>query len=514
MSTAGKLFRNGLMLALAALCVQTAAMGFNVWLSGKIGAEGMGLFSLISAAYRFAMTFSLSGIGLAATRLAAEEFARGSGRGALLATVKCAVYALCFSLAACFTLFVSSDFVSVRFLHDARSAPSLRMLALALPPLSVSAAFDGYFTAKRSVKVTAASLLAEQFLRMGVTVALVELVMPPDIEHACTAVSVGITVSEAASFVFVAFSCLFDRRRTLRESTEKPSPGQTKRLLAIAVPIAISSYLRSGISTFREVLIPSGLKKHGGSYEQALASYGVIKGMTLPLIRFPAAFLDAFSGLLMPEMARYYQLNQRVSIRHAAERVLRVTLLFSIGTSAMLTGFSYDLGALFYRDNAAAVGRTLLLIGPCVFVMYLDTAVDSMLKGLNEQLANVRYNLMDSSLCLALVALFVPRFGIGAYLFVIVFSEFFNTTLSLRRLKKVTGLHLDFKRLLLMPGACAVLAVFVSRLPAFLTHTQTQPPLSAILSLSAGVLLYLVLLRLTRTVGAEDIATAKDVLKN
>ena len=206
MSTAGKLFRNGLMLSLAALLVQTAAMGFNVYLSGEIGTEGMGLFSLISAAYRFAMTFSLSGIGLAATRLAAEEFARGSGRGALLATAKCAVYALCFSLAACFTLFASSDFVSVRLLHDARSAPSLRVLALALPFLSVSAAFDGYFTAKRSVKVTAASLLAEQFLRMGVSVALVVFVMPHDIEHVCTAVSVGITPHTPCRATFFAMA--------------------------------------------------------------------------------------------------------------------------------------------------------------------------------------------------------------------------------------------------------------------------------------------------------------------
>ncbi len=506
MSTAGKLFRNGLMLSAVSLLIQTAAMGFNIYLSGKIGAEGMGLYSLVNAAYRFAITFSLSGIGLTATRLTAAELARGSGRGALLAVVRCAVYALCFSGAAAFALYVSAETLSVLLLKDIRCVLSLRILAVSLPFLSVSSAFDGYFTAKRSVGVPAASLILEQTLRMSVTVAALQFLMPPGLAYATAAVALGITVSEALSFVYLLFSCLYGRRRTTAENTAPPSSGQTGKMLAIALPIAVSSYLRSGLSTLREILIPSGLKKYGGSYEKALGDYGVISGMTLPLLNFPAVFLNTFSSLLMPEMARYYQLKQRESIRRVAKRVLSLTLFFSIGTAALLTAFARDLGHLFYRSEA--VGRYLMILGPLVTVMYLDTAVDSMLKGLNEQLANVRYNLMDSALCLALVALLLPRFGIGGYLCVLIVSELFNTGLSLRRLVKVTGLTLNIKTLFLRPALCGVAAMTVAKLPALITHTAVQPVPSLILSVLSGLLLYLLLLRSTGAIGASDLQSA------
>lgn len=506
MSTAGKLFRNGLLLSAVSLLIQTAGMGFNIYLSGKIGAEGMGLFSLVSAAYRFAVTFSLSGIGLTATRMTAAEFARGSGRGALTAVLRCAVYALCFSGAAAFALYASADFLSVTLLHDIRCALSLRILAVSLPFLSVSAAFDGYFTAKRSVRVPAASLILEQSLRMTVTILLLVFLMPPGLTYATAAVSLGITLSEALSFLYMLFSCLRDRRRVIVADPAPASSGQTGQMLAIALPIAVSSYLRSGLSTLREVLIPSGLKRYGGSYEKALGDYGVISGMTMPLLNFPAVFLNTFSGLLMPEMARYYQLKQRESIRRAAQQVLRITLLFAIGTAALLTAFAGDLGQLCYKSDT--VGGYLLLLGPLVTVMYLDTAVDSMLKGLNEQLANVRYNLFDSALCLVLVAVLLPRFGIGGYLCVIIVSELFNTGLSLRRLVKVTGLRLDLTSAVLRPALCAAIAMFTARLPALLTGTTVQSLPAFILSAASGILLYLLLLRTSGAVSHVDVQSA------
>ncbi len=507
MSTAGKLIRNGIMMSAAALLIQTAGMGFNVYMSSKIGAEGMGLFSLISSVYRFAVTFSLSGIGLAATRMAAEEFARGSGAGAMSAVKKCAAYALIFSGAAAFAMFLSAEYVSSKVLGDARCCLSIKILAISLPFLSVSSAFDGYFTAKRAVRKNALSLILEQTVRMTAAVMLLELIVPPGVEYACAAVSVGITLSEAISFFYMWISCIKSNASAF--PGKPPSGGQTAHMLSIAVPIALSSYLRSGLSTLREILIPSGLKKYGGSYEQALGSYGVIQGMTMPILSFPAVFLNSFSGLLMPEMARYYQQGYRVSIRNAAGRVIRVTLLFSFGAAAVLTAFSGEIGMLLY--DSAAVGRYLLILAPLVVVMYLDTAVDSMLKGINEQLANVRYNVFDSALSLVLVAVLLPKFGIGGYLAVIFISEVFNTTLSLRRLLKVTGLRINLVWWVLIPAACASGSMLMSKLLCVAGGTQ-PPTLLTVVCAFLGISVYCTLLYVTGTVTADDIRAAADTL--
>lgn len=508
MSTAAKLIKNGLLMSAASLIIQVAAMGFNVYMSNKIGAEGMGLFSLVSSVYRFAITFSLSGIGFAATRMAAEEFAKNSGKGALDAVKRCALYALIFSSAAAFGMYASAETVSVKFLGDIRCVLSIKILALSLPFLSVSSAFDGYFTAKRSIKKNASSLIIEQTVRMFSAVMLLELFVPSGVEYACAAVSLGIVMSEGVSFFYMLFSCLHSGAK---EKGSLPSRrGQTSRMLSIAVPIALSSYLRSGLSTMREVLIPSGLEKYGGSYEQALASYGVIQGMTMPILYFPAVFLNSFSGLLMPEMARYYQQGYKVSIRNAAERVIRITLLFSLGAAALLTAFSNELGMLFYSSRE--VGRYLLILAPLVIVMYLDTAVDSMLKGINEQLANVRYNVLDSGLTLILVATLLPKFGITGYIAVIFISEIFNITLSLRRLIKVTGLKINITGWIVMPASCAAAAMLISRLPLSFAETGEPSVILTLISAVIGIAVYCALLRVSGSVTAEDISTATEAL--
>ena len=74
-------------------------------------------------------------------------------------------------------------------------------------------------------------------------------------------------------------------------------------------------------------------------------------------------------------------------------------------------------------------------------VLYLDALVDGMLKGLSEQVANVRYNTITSALDVALLFVLLPRYGLGGYVFTFIAAHLVNFALSLRRLLRVTGLR-------------------------------------------------------------------------
>ena len=58
MSEFRRYVRNALVLVAASLLMRSVSLGFNAYVSGKIGAEGMGLFSLIMSVYGFAVTFA------------------------------------------------------------------------------------------------------------------------------------------------------------------------------------------------------------------------------------------------------------------------------------------------------------------------------------------------------------------------------------------------------------------------------------------------------------------------
>ena len=71
-----KFILNGLLITAVSLIIRAVSVSFNVYISNKIGAAAMGLFTLISTVYRFAITVATSGIGLAATRIVAEAVGR------------------------------------------------------------------------------------------------------------------------------------------------------------------------------------------------------------------------------------------------------------------------------------------------------------------------------------------------------------------------------------------------------------------------------------------------------
>ena len=145
-----------------------------------------------------------------------------------------------------------------------------------------------------------------------------------------------------------------------------------------------------------------------------------------------------------------------------------------------------------------------MLFAPLVPVMYFDTAVDSMLKGLDQQLYSMGYNILDAGISLVLVLFLVPHTGVAGYLFVIFQSEVLNAALSLNRLLKVTKVRfrpwvLLGKPVLAAAGAGTLAFFCQSSLLVLLPDWLT-------VAVSAGVLLlgYYLLCRLLGCVTAKE----------
>ena len=151
------------------LLMRTIAMVFQVYVAGRIGAAGIGLFQLVLSVYTLATTVAQSGIRLAATRLVAEQVGRRD-EPAIRRAVRCAVgYSAVFGTAAMLLLYFMAP-AAAGWAGDERTVLSLRVLAFALPFVACSSAMGGYFIAMhQSVKMSVVQL-TEQLVRIGCTV--------------------------------------------------------------------------------------------------------------------------------------------------------------------------------------------------------------------------------------------------------------------------------------------------------------------------------------------------------
>lgn len=495
-------FINIVLLTATSLLLHTINITFRVYLSNKLGPSGIGLYQLIMSVFMLAITFSISGIKLATTRLVAEELGIGNHYGAKKAMHRCLAYSILFGVASAMVLYTSADYIGIHWLNEEKTILSLHLLAFSLPFIAMSSVLSGYFIAVRRIFKSATVQILEQLVSIGFTVALLTAMLPKGIEYACAAIVIGTALSELASFLLLFFLYLHDSRRY--RSDGKTSRHLTGRMLKISLPIAFSTYIRSGLSTIEHLLIPSGLRKSGASSDSALITYGTIHGMVMPILMFPSAFLTALADLLVPELAESNILEKNVRIHYIIGRVFHLTLLFSIGVMGALFCYSQQLGMAIYQSREAAY--YLRLLAPLVPIMYLDTTVDAVLKGLGYQINSMRINILDSLISVILVYFLLPAYAINGYLITIYATETINFVLSFCKLVSVTKFRPNIFSCILKPVFCILSAVGCSN--AFwyaLGVSFSSPAFSAVAHISLAAVVYFLLLYLLSCITRDDL---------
>jgi len=422
---------NSLLLTLSAVLMRAVGVAYNVYISNRVGAEVMGLYSLVTNVWGFALTLATSGINLAATRCVAEA---GKNKSEIRAAMrKCIVYSLTFGLSAAFLLFILAKPISTLWLSDQRAITPLRIMSLSLPVISISSALSGYFSAVRRVWKSASVQVVEQTIKIFGVAALLTPLMPLGIEYACIAIVLGGTIAEILSFLLYAlFYSLEKRKLNEGEVSRTDSLKLNKKIFSIALPVAFSTYIRSGLTTVEHVLIPLGLRESGLDAAAALESYGILSGMVLPVVLFPYALIHSFTGLLVPEVSGGIASGEKRHIEYIASRVWRLTILFGLCGAGVLAVCSREFGYVLYSN--ADAGKFILTLAPLMPLMYLDTVTDSLLKGMGEQIYTMNVNIADAAISVILVRLLVPRFGIIGYIAVLYIAELVNFAFSAARL--------------------------------------------------------------------------------
>jgi len=301
----GALIKNAVLLTVFSLACKGIGMLFRLYLSVRIGAEGMGLYQLVMSVYTLFSAFATAGFTVAVSRLVAERLEQapdGRADGMLNSAFR---LSLLIALAAAGLMAAVTNSVSGTLLGDVRTRAPLYILALSLPFMAVTSCLKGAFMAYRKVLVPSSNSLFEQIIKTCSTMLCFGLFMQheTDIGRLCVGIVIGIVAGEISSFIYLSLFYVFGIRP---KRAEKQS---LKPFARVAMPIAASSYVTSILHTVENVLIPYCLALFGNDRAESLAQFGLIRGMVIPIVFFPFAFLSSLVSILIPEISR---LNTRV----------------------------------------------------------------------------------------------------------------------------------------------------------------------------------------------------------
>lgn len=424
------IFYSALLLTAVNLLLRLVGTSFQVYVSGRIGAAGVGLLQLVMSVGNLALVAGIAGVRTAAMYLTAEELGRNRPGNIPWILSACFRYSLLCSGAVAAVLYVSAPWIARYWISEIRTLEALRLFAAFLPVCCLCGVMTGYFTAANGIGTLAAVEVAEQLCSMAVTVALLSLWAGSDPGRACQCVIIGSGTGSCLTLL-----CLVILRiRERAPSGERIPVG--RRLIQAAVPLALGDVVKSGLNTGENLMVPRRLAL-APMVAEPLAAFGIVSGMVFPVMMFPACILFGLAELLIPELARCAAAGSERRIAYLVRRSLKAAMVYGIFFSGLMYLLAEPLCFRLYGDSEP--GEVLKWYALLISMLYCDALTDAMTKGLGQQKICVRYNILTSILDIALLYLLLPRYGMGGYFLSFLVTHLVNFVLSLRRLLMITG---------------------------------------------------------------------------
>lgn len=490
----GSMVYGTLLLTFSGLFGQIVGFFYRIALSRMIGAELMGLYQLIMPVYSVLSSMTAVGLTVAVSTLSARYCAQKDPRAVRQVRRTCLniFFALLTPLAA-LTLLLS-DPISVYVLGDARTRLGLCLLLPCLLLTGIENLQKHSFFGMGRVTPPAFTEMAEQVIRAAAVLGLLRLLLPQNGERTVGIIVLGMCVCEV--FSALALTLLFRRYMGVRPRGGLDQSALRLEIARIALPVGGTALLGNLMGSANAILIPRLLVRGGATVSQAMSAFGVINGMTLPMLLMPSAFIGAMGLVLVPKLAQLVALGRGEEVRARLSRVLGATSLLILPAMALLVVIGPSLGTILFRDERAGERILPLAVG-VVFSCY-QAVLSSALNGLGKQSAAARNMLLSDGVQLAFTYFLVgdPRIGLGGYVTGLWVSSLLGAALNWWDVRRATGLRSQTFLWLVAPSLGTVLMGLCCRLLFhMLLDAGVSPGTSCLVTSGFGTVLYLVTLQ-------------------
>ncbi|MDE6671956.1 MAG: oligosaccharide flippase family protein [Ruminococcus sp.] len=461
-----RLIRDTILLTLMQLFLDTASLLLNVFITKQLGAEAIGILTLMGSFLGLAGILSNGNAFLCTSRLVSEEMGKTNSNPDKILTHGIKL-CLMLSTSVSVILFVFAEPLSNKFFSGARMETAIKFMPLALISGAVSACFKGYFNASRKASVSAIGDIIEFIIKSLVIIVMTLSATNPDENTVCRIMIAGII----AGNIFSLFYCLIVFLRSHEKCTGKCSLN-FRKYISYAFPIMAGSILTSALSSTNDALIPMCLRQSGDSVNEALSRFGIFEAIVIPTLFFPSVVLCSMSGIIVSESARASASGNMERIRSLTERLIRYTIIFAVFASAVLMKFGDTVGELLGGGELA--GTMITIIAPVVPFIYMEIISEALIKGMGLQSFSSLNYLAEYAIRISVVLIFVPKFSFYGIVASYYASNVIGNCARLIKILKYTGTPFRPFKIIAVPIIYAFLTMGAVELLTHLTGLDAE----------------------------------------
>lgn len=252
---------------------------------------------------------------------------------------------------------------------------------------------------------------------------------------------VGLVIGEAASMIvsLIAIKAHFvhvvpKNYGILLPAKMATYPPIIKNLLTLAVPLSLNRIIINFLQSLEAIFIPNRLLDYGYNNTTALSVYGILTGMSLPLILFPSAITNSICVLLLPIVSEADAAENTGTIKKAVHKSICYGFFLGIIFTAFFLLTGRFLGNLLYQSTLA--GSFIIVLSFLCPLMYIASTLGSILNGLGKTSLTFVFSMASLLVRLGFVFWGIPLWGIHGYLWGLLVSQAVQTILCMFAVRK------------------------------------------------------------------------------
>lgn len=360
---------------------------FRIQFMRIAGEEAVGIYMTAYPAFIFFLSLVQLGIPIAIAKVIAELDAKGE-RDRIPSVMRTA-YFITFLTAAVFipTSISFVPYLAGTLLGNPASASALYAGIAIVPIAAIGGLIRGYFQGIARIEETAWSQIIEQVFRIALITWMLPIVFSGESNAMNAAYAMGITMlAEMASVLYLVFKYKQQKRRKpILEREKKRFPFEP--ILAVALPSSGSRLFGTFTWFLEPIIFLRALSMSGITAIAATSLYGVISGVLVPLLLFPAFIPYALSVVLVPAVSGAAASSNKKKLRERINLALRLSAI--TGTFAAAVFFIHGQALAEKLFQVTEGGSYMTILAPVFFFYYIQSPLYSILQATGDAKAGM-----------------------------------------------------------------------------------------------------------------------------
>ncbi len=465
--------------------------------------EGMAVYNIAFEVYIMFLSFIISGLPFAISKLSAEAASRGQRLRERRIVSLSTWLLIAIGAAGSVILYFAAPFFALA-MKEEKAVYAIRMISPSIFFVALGTGYKSYFQGVSRMVPVAASQVAESFVKLIAGYGLALLFIHAGTEKTAGGAIMGVTAGEIVATAILAFGYIFRKKEVYIKSENASRREILRDLMSLALPLLCASVVSNALGTADTTLTRVRLLDAGLTPDDARFLYGAYTGYALTVFHLPVGILATLGVSILPVIAGAYASGNERSAGKAAEMGVKISVALSVPCAVLMYALSGEILTLLFKNDTSAL--MLRTVAPCAVLMCAAQMSAAVLQSAGKIMTPFFNSLIGIGIKLALGYILIgnPEINIYGSAIGAIAANGAVMALNFISLRRKLNIRLNLMNTLVKPIFCGAAMLFVIQI--------IQPPLSGLgiftytAALSAvSCAAYALALLVTGTVSREDI---------